>query len=426
MSDSDLEMEQNEQVVTTEGTENVIKKLNIAQLPFNNPEVLAPGSPRRPIYYKQDNLESTIKALIKPMQTQLDNTQELLMETRQDLETEINENELLRERIYKLEGFGRRHNLRFYKIREQTNESKKDCKQHLLNILHQADILIPPKAIESAHRVGPNKYNPKSQPRYILAKLFHLEEKEQILLRSHQIRNLHGVIVEEDFPPEIESRRKTLRPVVTAAKNIIQNGKKKYTAKLNVDMLIVNGKKYTTKETDQLPEDLQLSKLATPTCGNTTAFFTANSPLSNHHLAKQTVNGKRFNCNEQFYMYSKATKFNDHVTAKKILQEKRPGQQKFLGDHVKGFVEKIWKDCCQEVMKTGLQAKFTQNEHLKDYLLSTGNNQLVEGNPKDSYWGAGLSIHHPKIWEKNGWVGKATNHLGRLLHEIRLEIKRDQ
>ena len=65
--------------------------------------------------------------------------------------------------------------------------------------------------------------------------------------------------------------------------------------------------------------------------------------------------------------------------AKKILQEKRPGQQKFLGDHVKGFVEKIWKDCCQEVMKTGLQAKFTQNEHLKDYLLSTGNNQLVEG-----------------------------------------------
>ena len=110
----------------------------------------------------------------------------------------------------------------------------------------------------SAHRVGPNKYNPKSQPRYILAKLFHLEEKEQILLRSHQIRNLHGVIVEEDFPPEIESRRNTLRPVVTAAKRIIQNGKKKYTAKLNVDMLIVNGRKYTTKETDQLPEDLQL------------------------------------------------------------------------------------------------------------------------------------------------------------------------
>ena len=65
-------------------------------------------------------------------------------------------------------------------------------------------------------------------------------------------------------------------------------------------------------------------------------------------------------------MHSKAIKFNDHVTAKKILQEKRPGQQKFLGDHVIGFVEKIWKDWCQEVRKTGLLAKFTQNDHLKE------------------------------------------------------------
>ena len=59
-------------------------------------------------------------------------------------------------------------------------------------------------------------------------------------------------------------------------------------------------------------------------------------------------------------------------------------------------------------------AKFSQN----------GNNMLVEGNPKDYCWGAGLSIHNPKIWNRNAWLGYAQNNLGKFLHEVRKELKR--
>ena len=125
-------------------------------------------------------------------------------------------------------------------------------------------------------------------------------------------------------------------------------------------------------------------------------------------------------------MFSRAKRFNDHETAEKIMQTTNPGVQKGLGSNIKDFKEQVWKETCLEVMKTGLQAKFQQHPHLKEFLVNTGSNMIIEGNPKDTFWGAGLSIHNPKIWKKHAWWGSAENHLGRLLQDVRTELKRDE
>jgi hypothetical protein len=67
-----------------------------------------------------------------------------------------------------------------------------------------------------------------------------------------------------------------------------------------------------------------------------------------------------------------------------------------------------WEDIKVDVMRRGLQAKFQQNENLKKLLLSTGDAEIVEDSPYDSFWGAA----------RNG-----KNMLGKLLMEVRQTLK---
>ena len=66
-------------------------------------------------------------------------------------------------------------------------------------------------------------------------------------------------------------------------------------------------------------------------------------------------------------------------------------------------------------------AKFTQNMKLQDFLLSTGDNDLVEGNPKDALWGVKLSVQDPDIFNKTKWNGR--NWMGDILQRVRDELK---
>ncbi|CAG8778813.1 7980_t:CDS:1, partial [Acaulospora morrowiae] len=66
-----------------------------------------------------------------------------------------------------------------------------------------------------------------------------------------------------------------------------------------------------------------------------------------------------------------------------------------------------------DVMLTALRAKFTQNEDLKEILLGTGDSQLVEASPTDSYWG--------NARKSDGTEGK--NMLGILLMQVRDELR---
>ena len=63
------------------------------------------------------------------------------------------------------------------------------------------------------------------------------------------------------------------------------------------------------------------------------------------------------------------------------------------------------------------------NSYLRNVLLSTGEDILVEANPNDTTWGAGLNAKDPKIFDKDAWQGK--NQLGDMLMSVRWDIMSD-
>lgn len=56
-----------------------------------------------------------------------------------------------------------------------------------------------------------------------------------------------------------------------------------------------------------------------------------------------------------------------------------------------------------------LKAKFSQHENLKQILLSTGTQKIIEHTENDNYWG-------------DGGDGTGKNKLGKMLMQIRDEI----
>lgn len=111
----------------------------------------------------------------------------------------------------------------------------------------------------------------------------------------------------------------------------------------------------------------------------------------------------KFDSVECFYVAMKTT---DIVERAKISKMK-PYEAKKYGRALN--LRGDWDEIKLGVMKWGLKKKFSQPK-FKDLLLATGNQELIEGNTwGDTFWGV-----------CNG-VGE--NHLGKLLMEIREQLK---
>lgn len=61
-------------------------------------------------------------------------------------------------------------------------------------------------------------------------------------------------------------------------------------------------------------------------------------------------------------------------------------------------------------MRKAVYAKFSQNNELKDILLKTSSEDIIENTSNDYYWGCGTN-------------GSGTNMLGIILMEIRDKLK---
>lgn len=128
-------------------------------------------------------------------------------------------------------------------------------------------------------------------------------------------------------------------------------------------------------------------------------------------------------CNmEQCMMAGKARCFQDFDTLKEILAAEDPQKIKRLGRKVASFDEKVWNEVKYSLILNGNYAKFTQNEELRQFLLSTGDSVLVEASPYDIIWGIGLEAEHPDAQNPEKWRGQ--NLLGFALMEVRDEIRR--
>jgi ribA/ribD-fused uncharacterized protein len=155
-----------------------------------------------------------------------------------------------------------------------------------------------------------------------------------------------------------------------------------------------------------------------------TLFWRTAEVFSNWNLGAFTVEGRTFNCAEQFMMFTKATLFGDLSTADRIMVESNPRKQKALGRQIQGYVDTVWQSQAEDLMFPGLFAKFTQDPDRKAAILATDNTLLVEASPDDVVWGIGLEESDPRCLDPKEWLGQ--NKLGRVLTRVREAIKADE
>jgi len=147
--------------------------------------------------------------------------------------------------------------------------------------------------------------------------------------------------------------------------------------------------------------------------------------LSNWAKCKFTYNGHTFNTSEQAMMYAKAIVFDNFEIANKILETQDPMIQKKLGREVIGYVDEVWSELRFNIVIDILIEKFSQNQKMKEYLISTYPSTLVEASPYDRIWGIGLSEDDPDALDATKWRG--FNLLGFALMEARaVLIKNDK
>lgn len=146
-----------------------------------------------------------------------------------------------------------------------------------------------------------------------------------------------------------------------------------------------------------------------------------NGYLSNWYLADFSVNSIQYSSMEQYMMYQKALLFNDMEIAGQILNTTNVGKIKALGRTVKNYEDIIWNGMRQIIVYKGLFEKFQQNIELKEKLLETQDNILVECAVQDRIWGIGLSMKDERRFELEKWQGQ--NLLGFSLMMVRTMLK---
>ena len=116
------------------------------------------------------------------------------------------------------------------------------------------------------------------------------------------------------------------------------------------------------------------------------------------------LDGTLWKSSEHYYQFKKFEK-TDPQFAQKIKNAPTPKDAKKLSMK-NNNVPANWNDVKVKVLKVAVRKKFESYPQLKKLLLSTGNEELIEANPDDYFWGEGED-------------GSGKNIMGQILMEIR-------
>ncbi|MDF0553256.1 NADAR family protein [Kamptonema sp. UHCC 0994] len=110
--------------------------------------------------------------------------------------------------------------------------------------------------------------------------------------------------------------------------------------------------------------------------------------------------------------YFQAQKFVGTPHVEQIRQVKTPKDAAQMGRDRKRPLREDWEQVKDDIMRKAVLCKFETHADIREVLLSTGDEELVENSPIDYYWGCGKD-------------GSGKNKLGLILMEVR-EILRQQ
>ena len=131
--------------------------------------------------------------------------------------------------------------------------------------------------------------------------------------------------------------------------------------------------------------------------------YTAFSNFSNHSIE---LDGHVWKTVEHYFQ---AQKFIGTPYYDLIRNLETPKEAAYEGR--KYPLPKNWKEIRYDVMKKAVRSKLFQYPEITELLLSTGNHELIENNPKDEIWG-------------NGRNNQGQNLFGKVLMELRTEYNK--
>ena len=122
------------------------------------------------------------------------------------------------------------------------------------------------------------------------------------------------------------------------------------------------------------------------------------------------MEGKWYPTSEHYFQ---SAKFLDEAYREKIREVKSPMVAARLGRSREFKLRDDWEEIKIDVMRSAVRQKFMGHVQLRDLLLSTGDEEIVEAAAGDYFWGSGED-------------GSGSNWLGRILMEVREELRLNQ
>ena len=279
-----------------------------------------------------------------------------------------------------------------------------DSEEEKMNTAKQVSIL-------RCRRIG--RYS-RNRPRPVSTELLHKQDIEFIL--DNRFDFPRGIYVDKEYPIEIERKRKTLLPVLRAAKKLTNY---KRQSRLDEDKLVLKGRSYNVNTLNQLPYELNVFKVTSKEDESTVGFFGEINPLSNFYPTSFDYEGVKYISSEQLIQANKAKLFGDMDIYNQILCSSTSIECKNLSRLIRNVDESKWQEEAASICLPGIRAKFLQNPNIMDTRLSkTGSKRIIEC-ASDRLWGTGIPLGDPGCLDPTKWISQGI--MGQILECIRVE-----
>jgi ribA/ribD-fused uncharacterized protein len=120
-----------------------------------------------------------------------------------------------------------------------------------------------------------------------------------------------------------------------------------------------------------------------------------------------TLDGSYWPTSEHYFQ---AQKFAGTPHLEAVRDARTPKEAANIGRDRKRPLRHDWEQMKDDVMRRAVLAKFSAHDSIREVLLGTGDEEIMENAPKDYYWGIGVD-------------GTGKNMLGRILMEVRAILR---
>ena len=264
--------------------------------------------------------------------------------------------------------------------------------------------------VVTAFRLGAVKSSKRSRPRMILVKLSSPNFKHEIYKNVKKLKDNDSykrTYVKDDLPEDIARQRQELRCLAVAARD------RGYETTIRGGALVVDNKRYTYSDIDDLPEGITLENAKIVQVDDGLAFQSHHAYLSNMFKCTIVHEGNTFTSSEQNYWHDIATLAGDQRAIEELRDVKNGYEAKRIGERIK-IIEDI-KQQKEPIMARAIERKFRQNPVLVRKLIATQGN-LYEATT-DTLFGCGLVLAQKAQIGKPGMPGH--NKLGNQLMDLR-------